>query len=85
MLKLELDWAGSAPAPVGTDPDDENIRVEWVSRAGPSGHPVIAVYAGLEPGEPEYMAYMRLVSWLTAEYGSSEAEAEELQDHATVV
>lgn len=77
MLKLELDWASDEEPR-----DGDGVRVERVSAAGPSGHPVIAVYAdgvsGAESGP-------KLWAWLVEEYGSSEDEASELADLAVSV
>lgn len=85
MLKLELDWAGDEPAPVGVDKyegEPTGIFVELVTDKGPAGWPVIAVYVAPDPNEQPYMAHMRLQGWLRDNYlvGMDEDDAMEEAD-----
>lgn len=85
MLKLELDWASEqTPAERANELgfDDENVRVEFDDRPGPTGWPTVTVYA---EGESGVVAGPRLWAWLEAVYGADGDTASELASLAESV
>lgn len=76
MLKLELDWAGEGEPETGVVCDDEVlVVVEFDARPGPSGHPIVRVYASRNAGLPEYREAMALDAWLIEAYGEDDDDA----------
>lgn len=76
MLKLELDWAGDAAPEAGVVCDDEVlVVVEYDATPGPSGWPVVRVFASRNAWLPAYREAMALDAWLIDVYGESDDDA----------
>lgn len=86
MLKLELDWAGDEAPETGVvsnEGDDVIVVVAYDETPGPSGWPVVRVYAQREQGVYAYREAMELDAWLATRYGvDDEDERQSLLDLA---
>jgi hypothetical protein len=86
MYKLELDWAGEGTPDEGVlsaDGEDVLVLVDFDASPGPSGWPVVRVYAhALDV--PKHRAMQELGAWLETHYGiDDELEREDLLDTVT--